>query len=265
MASVQPIIARSLTEYIEILRMPAFLLELDGAPVTPWYLGQPDTSGKLLPSLYQGKANPDLEREMLREFRMQIAEFIPPKGMSNLDWHIRAHQTGMPSRILEWQANQLTALFLAVENMDASKHGRVWAFNPWAFNDAASDLAYVPMIDETYSEHHLIDLTDLEASGLPEAELPMAFRPYRNIRNYNAQNVFFTIHGNVREPLEALRFAGTNLEEYLTFILIDGSRKKAIMKELYRAGVTCATLFPSAGAIAKTVAYRYSKNYVTDV
>jgi hypothetical protein len=263
MAHVPPVIIRSLSEYIEILRTPPFLLELDGAPVTPWYLGQPDNSSKLLPTLYRGSANPELEREMLREFRMLVAEFIAPKGMSDRDWFISAHQNGLPSRIIEWQANQLAALFLAVENMD-TKNGRVWVFNPWAFNDAASDLAYVPMIDEAYSNEYLVSLDDLQKPSVPEVELPMAFRPYRNLRTYNTQNIFFTIHGVVREPLEALRFAGTNIAEYLTYVLIDGTRKKAIMKELYRAGVTRASLFPGAGSIAKMVAYRYSKNFVTD-
>jgi hypothetical protein len=261
-SSPQPLLIRSLSEYIETLKMPAYLLGLAGAPVTPWYLGQADATGKLLPTLYKGNANAELEREMLREFRMLAAEFIAPKGVTDREWLMHGHQNGLPSRIIEWQGNAQAALFLAVETMDAAKHGRVWVFNPWAYNGIANDLAYVPMIDEAYADPYVVKVSDPEASGGPKAELPMAFRPYRNVRNYNTQNIFITIHGNIREPLDGLRFPGAILGPYLTFVLIDGTRKKAIMKELHLAGVTRASLFPGVASVAKVVAYRYSKDYV---
>ena len=263
MAAVQPKIVGSLADYIKTLKSPVFQLGLAGAPVTPWYLGQPDPAGKLLPALYRGSINPELEREILREFRMLAAEFIAPKGVTDREWLVHAHQNGLPARIIEWQANSLAALFLAVESMDASKHGRVWIFNPWAFNDASAGLPYVPMIDEPYIEKYVVKLSDPDAKMFPEAEAPMAFRPYRNLRTYNLQNTFFTIHGNDREPLEAMRFFARKTGIVLTYILIEGAAKKAIMKELYGIGVTRASLFPGVGSIAKTLAYRYSKDYAS--
>jgi hypothetical protein len=265
-AAAQSKIVGSLADYIKTLKAPAFLLGLDGAPVTPWYLGQPDPGGKLLPALYRGSINPELEREMLREFRMLAAEFIPPKGVLDREWLVQAHQNGLPSRIIEWQANALAALFLAVESMDVASYGRVWIFNPWAFNDAGSGLPYVPMIDEPFIDKYVVKLSDPQAKPMPEAEPPMAFRPYRNLRNYNLQNTFFTIHGNDREPLEAMRFVARKNGIFLTYVLIDGAQKKAIMKDLYSVGVTRAALFPGAASVAKTLAYRFSKDYAsTDI
>lgn len=265
-AAVQPKIVGSLADYIRTLKAPAFLLGLHGAPVTPWYLGQPDPTGKLMPALYRGSINPELEREILREFRMLVAEFIPPKGVLDREWLVLAHQNGLPTRIIEWQANALAALFLAVESMDVTTHGRVWIFNPWAFNDAASKLPYVPMIDEPFVDKYVVKLSEPETKLLPEAEPPMAFRPYRNLRTYNLQNTFFTIHGNDREPLEAMRFVTRKAGIFLTYVLIDGTQKKEIMKDLYSIGVTRAALFPSAASAAKTLAYRFSKDYAsTDI
>jgi hypothetical protein len=103
---------------------------------------------------------------------------------------------------------------------------------------------------------------DPTATSVPKAELPMAFRPYRTTRVYNTQNIFFTIHGKLREPLDAIRFTSAKARPFLTHVLIDGTRKTAILRELFNAGITRATLFPGAGAIAKTVAYRYSKDFV---
>jgi hypothetical protein len=256
-------IVRTLAEYIETVRAPALKLGLAGAPVTPWYLGQGDANSTLMPGLYRGKVNADLEREMLREFRMSVAEFIKPAGTTDRDWLLLGHQNGLPSRIIEWQANSLAALFLAVEGADASKHGRVWIFNPWIYNDLAGNLAYVPMIDEDYIDAYVVKLSpDPTAASVPKAELPMAFRPYRISRIYNTQNIFFTIHGKLREPLDAIRFTAAKARPFLTYVLIDGTRKTAIQRELFNAGVTRAALFPGAGAIAKTVAYRYSKDFV---
>lgn len=259
----QPLLIRSLAEYLETVKAPVFLLGLGGAPVTPWYLGQSDPNGKLLPALYRGSVPPELEREMLREFRMLVAEFVAPKGTTDRDWLLNGHANGLPSRIIEWHANSLAALFAAVESADTTKHGRVWVFNPWAFNDAAADLAYVPMIDEDYIDKYVVKLSaDPEAASTPKAEVPMAFRPYRTSRPYNTQNTFFTIHGKSKEPLDAIRFNGKKNTQFLTSMLIDGTQKKLILRELYNAGITRATLFPGAGSIAKTVTYRYSKDFV---
>ncbi len=49
---------------------------------------------------------------------------------------------------------------------------------------------------------------------------------------------------------------------FMGAILIEGAAKKPIMKELHDIGITRANLFPGAGSLARTLAYRYSKNYL---
>lgn len=254
-------IIRGVGEYMEAVRMRPFLFDLGNSTVQPWYLGQADAAVELVPALYKSAIAPDMERELLRDFRMQAAEFIPPKGVSDWDWLLNAHQNGLPTRILEWMANPLAALFSAVESMSAASHGKVWVFNPWLFNDLTGGVGHVPMVDAPQAAPYVVNLSDPAAPTTPLAEWPLAFRPYRNVRPYNTQGVYFTIHGYRPDPLESFRPLLRKRAEFITFMLIDADRKKAILKELYEMNVTRASLMPGLSGLSRTLAYRYSRDY----
>jgi hypothetical protein len=256
-------IIRRLSEYIETIRKPQYLLGLYGRPITPWYLGQPSANASLLPAFYAAGTTPSLEREILRDFRVAVAEYINPTLVPDAAWLVHAHQNGIPTRIMDWQGNPLAALFLAVESMAEDKHGKVWIFNPWTYNEGAAGVAYIPMADSEYFRNYVVKLSEPDALLFPESENPMAFRPYRNVRPYSTQEVYWTVHGSIREPIETQRFFLRKTDTFLTFLLIDGEQKKAIMKELYAINVTRASLFPNLSNVVRTLNYRYSKDYVT--
>jgi hypothetical protein len=255
-------IIRSVPEYMEAVKTRPFLFDLASSTVQPWYLGQADAGLELLPSLYRSGINPELEREMLRDFRMLSAEFIPPRSVTDWEWLFNAHTNGMPSRIIEWMANPLAALFHAVESLSTASHGKVWVFNPWLFNEMTGSVAYVPMVDSEPAKSYVVNLTDPSAYTTPRAEWPMAFRPYRMSRQYNTQGVYFTIHGYKREPIENYRPLLRKKGDFITFMLIDADRKKHILKELFEMNVTRMALIPTLTSLARTLTYRYSKDYV---
>jgi hypothetical protein len=239
-----------------------FLFDLGSSTVQPWYLGQADAGGEILPALYKSGINAELEREILRDFRMLAAEFIPPKSVTDWEWLLHAHQNGLPTRIVEWMANPLAALFMAVESMSTAAHGKVWVFNPWLYNEMTGGIGYVPMVDAEPIKSYVVNLTDPQAYTTPVAEWPMAFRPYRNNRPYNTQGIYFTIHGYRKEPVEAYRPLLRKRGDFITFMLIDADRKKAILKELFEMNVTRMMLVPTLSSLTKTLTYRYSKDYV---
>jgi hypothetical protein len=253
---------RSTSEFIDTINSPAFMMGLLNAPVTPWYFGQPDTGGKLVPGLYKSGIDPSLERELLREFRLLTAEFASLKGQPDADVMIAAHQGTVPSRIIEWQGNALAALFLAVESMAADKHGKIWILNPWTMNELCAQLSLVPSTDSDYFKKYVVALNDPEASPTPEATLPLAFKPYRVNRPYNTQAVGFTVHGSSPAPIEELKFFMKKATAFLSHILVEGERKRLIMKELHNLGVTRASLFPGAPSTVRTLVYRYSEAYL---
>jgi hypothetical protein len=250
----------SLSEFLDAVADPKNRLGLDGAPVSPWYLGQPDIKGDLLPALYKSGIRPEYERELLRDFREMSAEFTPTAGLADWQLLVSAHMAGVPSRIIEWSANPLAALFLAVESLGPD-NGRVWVLNPWEMNERTSDLPYVPPVQSDYFRKYAVKLEEPDAAG-PAAAQPMAFRPARTVRHYNTQNIYWTIHGKTAVSLNDLSFFMKRADVFLTAIAISGDSKKIIMKELHDIGVTRAALFPGAASLARTLAYRYSKTYL---
>ncbi|MDX2264259.1 MAG: FRG domain-containing protein [Hyphomicrobiales bacterium] len=258
----QPKVIGSTAEFINAINSPQNMLGLLNSPVTPWYFGQPDPDGKLAPALYKSKMKPELERELMREFRLLTAEFASLKSVNDADVLIAAHQATVPTRIIDWLGNPLAALFLAVESLAGDKNGKVWILNPWAMNELCNDLPYVPAADGEYFEKYVVNLKDPSASPLPEAAEPMAFRPYRNLRPQNTQGVFFTVHGKKLTPLDDIKFFMKDSKQFLTSLLIDGGRKKFIMKELHNLGVTRANLFPGVPGTVRTMLYRFSDDYL---
>jgi hypothetical protein len=252
-------IVRSLAEFLTAIREPAFLMGLHGKPATPWYIGQADLGGSLLPAFFKSNIDPYLEREVLREFKQTAIEFAPTKG-SDADLMLLAHMNGLPSRILEWMSNPIVALFLAVENMAAEQHGRIWVLDPWEMNKATSKLAYVPMTDTEYFARYVVNLTNPEAHERPGADLPMAFRPFRTSRMSNMHSIYYTVHGKSATPIEELK----DSSKFATYFLVDLEQKRSILKELFNIGVTRANLFPDISSLAKTLAYRYSYAYLRE-
>jgi hypothetical protein len=247
-------------EFLATVAAPGNKLGLHATPATPWYLGQSEQRGDLVPALYKSGIKPELEREVLRDYRQMSAEFAPTAGVT--DWQLltSAHLAGVPSRILEWSGNPLVALFLAVESLSADA-GRVWVLNPWAMNELTANLSYVPPAESDYFKRYAIRL-DAPDAITPEATQPMAFKPARATRNYNTQNIYWTVHGKAATPLSDLAFFMKRADVFTTAILIPGEAKRVILKELHDIGVTRANLFPGAASLARTLAYRYSKNYL---
>jgi hypothetical protein len=251
----------SVAAYLGAVADPKNKLGLHATPATPWYLGQPDLRGDLVPAFYKAGIRPEHEREVLRDWRQMSAEFAPTAGLADWQLLVSAHLAGAPTRIIEWSANPLVALFMAVESMSA-EDGRVWALNPWIMNEHTADLLFVPPVDSAYFTKYVVKVDALEAPALPEAAPPMAFRPLRSSRSYNVQNVYWTVHGKDATPLDKLVFFMKRADLFLTAIPIEAAAKKGIVKELHDIGVTRANLFPGASGLARTLAYRYSKNYL---
>ncbi len=251
----------SVSEYLEAVADPENKLGLHATPATPWYLGQPDLKGDLLPAFYKSGIRPELEREVLRDYRQMSAEFAPTATLSDWQLLIGAHMAALPTRIIEWSGNPLVALFLAVESL-STETGRVWILNPWEMNGEAANLPYVPPVESGYFRKYAVKLDDPEAPPLPEANHPLAFKPARTTRNYNTQNIYWTVHGRNAIPINDLSFFMKRADAFVAAIPILGDSKKWIMKELHDIGVTRANLFPGPASLARTLAYRYSKHYL---
>jgi hypothetical protein len=103
-----------------------------------WYRGHGDHSYVLWPGVYRpdftataasmyGKSGEDkrlnLEREMLSEFRTSGATHLDANNV--VEVYFTAQHFGMPTRLLDWTMNPLTALFFAVKSRNEAKDGEV--------------------------------------------------------------------------------------------------------------------------------------------
>ena len=96
-------LVKPLSEYVEWSRACSRRFGRRNATLNVWFRGQGDVTWPLKPSLYRGKFRPELEREMLRDFRAHAAEYV--------DWLFLAQHHGIPTRILDWTENPLVGLY----------------------------------------------------------------------------------------------------------------------------------------------------------
>src|SRR5258708_6533473 len=102
-----------------------------------WYRGLSDCSFKLIPSVgreqrYAGKSlpyTPNRERSLLHRFRRRAYPYVG-RTMTAGEAIFLARHHGLPTRLLDWTANPLFALYFACardSKEDQTKAGKLWA------------------------------------------------------------------------------------------------------------------------------------------
>jgi hypothetical protein len=139
---------RSLPEYLEIIEKKQGQVEY-----SLWYRGCGSKEYSLLPSLYRHKkANTSeklaaLERQLMTRFKQKSLPYLTRSLTDDWDNLFFMQHYGIPTRLLDWTENPLTALHFAL--MDArseiTKHGKtiykkdacVWILDPVKWNKHA--------------------------------------------------------------------------------------------------------------------------------
>jgi len=174
------------------------------------------------------------EKRLLSSFRKRAYPFIKEHGQDDLTLLTIGQHHGLPTRLLDWTANPLMALYFAVE-FDFSKEDKT-----------KYSCLYILDI-----KHNKIQLQEqLKPFEISEVK---RFIPYHWDTRITAQEGHFTIHNEPNEPWSG----DGNLQR----VFIHRSVRKDIKGLLDKFGVNASTVYPDLDGIAQYVKWLKSNGH----
>jgi hypothetical protein len=253
----------SLPEYLEMIERLQ-----TAARESLWYRGCGRSKHELLPTLYRHpKATTparlaELERQLMTRFRQRSIPFHNRSLADDWEALFFMQHYGVPTRLLDWTENPLTALHFALMMAPhrTTKRGTasftfdaaVWVLDPVAWN------------------HHALRHQSFDGGTLTPGDEPLkSYKPPAEFENMNgtpvglygahnsarivAQQGVFVIFGKNTIPLEkhylSDRFPATSLVK----LVIERRFISTIRSSLLRHGVTEAAVFPDLEGLAREI------------
>lgn len=176
-----------------------------------------------------------IEREMLQRFQRESVPFLNGSHPRNdWEWLSVAQHQGLPTRLLDWTASALAALWFAVASdpPEGGSGGMLWVL-------------------EVQPEHEAA-LSDQES--IFDMKRTFVFQPFHIDHRIAAQSAWFSVHRysegrNEFVPLEC----HSKFREYLTSFSVPRRTFAQIRKELRILGVTEATMFPDLAGLCAEI------------
>jgi len=185
------------------------------------------------------------EQKLIRAFQRRSLPFLEMRPETTWDWLAVAQHHGLPTRLLDWSVNALSAVWFAVEKpADApDSHGVVWVFE-----------AKEGLIENGG------DYVSSSASTHPFSLTRSCILVPRYVsKRIVAQGGYFTVQAS--SP-EAPHFLG--LEEEAAFrdrlwkLVIPSTCFPAIRHQLSRMGTNAMSIYPDLGGLCQDIKWRYS-------
>jgi len=222
----------------------ALLTEMENVK-GPFYLrGQERESWGLLPTIardyhFAGKVskgfNPEEERDLFHRFRRYTYEHRQ-RVLGEWEALFLARHHGLPVRLLDWTTNPLVALFWACRYQEnPGENGAIW----WFRRRESSKPKYLDVF---------VNDKPLEVTGI------RIVYPFYPTQRMTAQSGLFTIHGEPSKDLRGLASDFYKPEECDIESggkwIIPADKKRGILVELNRLGISSRTLLPELDGIA---------------
>lgn len=182
------------------------------------------------------------EKLIINEFERGILPLTQYSPENNWDLLALAQHHGLPTRLLDWTYNALTALWFTVENPpttedDIAKNGVVWI-----------------LASET--EDFNLDIKN----SMPLDNKPTKIFRSKVVSNrISSQSGVFTIH-KINKSGSTFKFETLKtFKNKLTKLIITGQNFSQIRKELSMMGVNSFSIYPDLDGFCKHLTWRFAK------
>tara|TARA_R110001592_G_scaffold40359_5_gene132596 strand:- start:1922 stop:2638 length:717 start_codon:yes stop_codon:yes gene_type:complete len=195
---------------------------------------------KIARHLYKKSREID-ERRMLQEFSVSSVQYLNYKPTSDLERLTIAQHHGLPTRLLDWTENALTALYFAVSTPSEK------------VNQAVVWVMTVPRDSDI-----LINNQDEKKDFFKEDKLRL-FKPASIIPRISSQLGWFTLHPfkgqGFYTQAEKINYEGIKLSK----ILIENGCEKSIKENLEVCGINRHSIFKDLDSLGEYVFKKFEK------
>jgi hypothetical protein len=219
-----------------------------------WFRGIKDASLPLMPGAYWRKDYDELGN--LLEFSQEGRAFADIGEVDDWKTYYLAQHNGVPTRLLDWTENFITALFFATDGWSGSTTPCVWIIQPSCINQLSLGWAglispernlelnaWMPSAIAAGSQK----VTSKDGKWVYDSANPIALYPRKNNARLIAQQGTFTVHGTKRIALDSwiTEKAPTSHHRLICKIVFSRKLKSAtVMAELADLGLRRSTIYP---------------------
>jgi TIR domain-containing protein/FRG domain-containing protein len=189
-----------------------------------WFRGHTNSNYQLLPSLFRSFEEPNtesswdkiiqIESDLFWEFAARARQ-IHGKLENHWDILFAMQHYGTPTRLLDWSETLAVAIYFAILDIDTAApmatqelpEPCIWVLNPYRLNklEWSGDLVHPPYLGWDDREREYYEYSDLLVEGYMDWDWPTAIYPSHRTDRIEAQNGWFTIHGDEFVPIDKLR------------------------------------------------------------
>lgn len=220
-----------------------------------FFRGHADESWKLIPSVGRFKIKPpegqketvlwkeyeiEYEKQILMTFRRQAPPYLDSTPRNDLEWLLLAQHHGLPTRLLDWTANPLVALYFAVENLSDTTACVCQAVNP--DNTVYSQINGAQSMEQATKASSEFD----HFNGYVTAFFLLTSQHHRR---YTNQSSVVSFHSNPKQEFSRVVYA-----EYI----IRANQKEKIKRELSYLGINQVFIYQTLDSVAQEIKQSFS-------
>ena len=243
----------------------ASLIAAEGETI--WFRGARDATYDLKPGLFRHPDNKsstellELEWQLLTDYRHQAPPFTTGMPASDLELLFVMQHYRVPTRLLDWTENPFIALFFAMENAREEKGGEekdsaVWLIDPIKLNKKTfTNRRNADRVLGAYAG----ELDGIKPSPRADAidiNTPCALYGIHNTPRIVAQRGSFILYGNDVSSMELQKVLELGSDKILRKIVIDGTSKRLIFKQLFNMGISDSVVYPDLDGLSREIRNR---------